>query len=148
MSKLIIVYASMTGNTEMVAEYIAEGIKAAGHEVELKDSFSAMPSDLLDYDGILLGAYTWDDGEIPDEFLDFYEEMDDVDLTGKKCAAFGSCDSFYEETFGGAVDKIVDKLTECGAEVVLEGLKIELTPEDGEVDRCIEFGLQFIEKLS
>lgn len=146
MGKFIIVYTSMTGNTEMVAEYIAEGIKAAGHEVDLKDSFSVMPNDLLGYDGILLGAYTWDDGSIPDEFIDFYEEMDHIDLTGIKAAAFGSCDSFYEDTFGGAVDKIENKLKERGAEVVLEGLKIELTPEDSDIDRCIEFGLQFIEK--
>lgn len=39
---------------------------------------------LEQYDGIILGAYTWGDGDLPDDFLDFYDAMDSIDLTGKK----------------------------------------------------------------
>ncbi|WP_397386556.1 NADPH-dependent FMN reductase family protein [Paenibacillus roseipurpureus] len=29
---------------------------------------------------ILLEAYTWGDGDLPDEFEDFYEELDDLNF--------------------------------------------------------------------
>ncbi|TGV10056.1 flavodoxin, partial [Mesorhizobium sp. M00.F.Ca.ET.186.01.1.1] len=96
MSRILMVYASMTGNTQEIAEAIAEGIRSTGKELEIKEVMDATAKELEDYDGILLGAYTWGDGDLPDECLDFYEEMDDIDLTGKKVVAFGSCDSAYE----------------------------------------------------
>ncbi|MDF2963276.1 MAG: flavodoxin [Paenibacillus sp.] len=146
MSRVILIFASMTGNTEDMADAIAEGIREKGHELTMKPAMDANTSELNDYDGIVLGAYTWGDGDLPDEFLDFYEEMDDVDLTGKKSAAFGSCDSSYSE-YGAAVDIIIDKLKELGAEVVLEGLKMELSPSNEEKEQCRQFGRQFAAKL-
>lgn len=141
-----IVYASMTGNTEELAELIGEGIQQVGANVEIKDILEADVSEFENYDGILLGAYTWGDGELPDEFLDFYEEMAGLNLAGKVTAAFGSCDSAYEH-FGGAVDILSERLLELGAEVSLKGLKIEHAPTDSEKDLCIQFGRQFGKKL-
>jgi flavodoxin I len=138
MSRILMVYASMTGNTQEIAEAIAEGIRSTGKELEIKE--------LEDYDGILLGAYTWGDGDLPDECLDFYEEMDDIDLTGKKVVAFGSCDSAYEHV-GAAVDTLLKKASERGAETPLEGLKIELSPTAKEVETCKAFGVSFSELL-
>lgn len=100
--KVIVVFASMTGNTEDMADAVAEGIRGEGAEVVLKNVLDANASELADYDAFVLGAYTWGDGELPDEFLDFYEELDDLDLSGKQAAVFGSADSSYPE-FGKAV---------------------------------------------
>jgi len=142
----LIVYASMTGNTEELASLIGEGIQEAGGTVKIKDILEVDVTDLQDYDGILLGAYTWGDGDLPDEFLDFYEELEQVNLAGKKAAAFGSCDSSYEYR-GGAVDILAEKLTELGADLVLEGLKIDLSPTAAEKEQCIKFGQSFVKKL-
>lgn len=90
MSKVIVVYASMTGNTEEMAEAIVAGAQEAGVEVVSKEAFDANAADLLEYDGIIIGAYTWGDGELPDEILDFYEELEGLDLSGRKAAVFGS----------------------------------------------------------
>lgn len=142
----LIVYASMTGNTEEIANLIGEGIVQAGADLETKDILEAEPADLEKYDGILLGAYSWGDGDLPDEFLDFYDEMDTLNLAGKKAAAFGSCDSSYDHV-GGAVDHLTEKLTELGAELVLEGLKIDGAPDTAESEDCIQFGRTFAENL-
>ena len=91
----------------------------------------------------LLGAYTWGDGELPDEFLDFYDEMEGLNLEPKVAAAFGSCDSSYQH-WGGAVDILSEKLMELGADVVLDGLKIDCAPTGSE---CIQYGQSFAEKL-
>lgn len=141
----LIVYASMTGNTEELAHLIGEGIQKAGTSVDIKDILEVDVAELKNYEGILLGAYTWGDGDLPDEFLDFYEEMDSVDLKGKIAAAFGSCDSSYEH-WGGAVDIITEKLVELGADIIQEGLKIDLSPTDSEKEQCIQFGQSFVEK--
>ncbi|MBD0379555.1 flavodoxin [Paenibacillus sedimenti] len=146
MSKIIIVFASMTGNTEEIAEAIAEGIREAGIEPVVKSVMDANGQELENYDGILLGAYTWGDGDLPDEFEDFYEEMDDLNLQGRKSAVFGSADSSYAQ-FGAAVDTLEAKLAELGAEKVLDGLKIELNPSKEEKQFCLEYGKKFAAAL-
>ncbi|WP_078555044.1 flavodoxin [Bacillus alkalicellulosilyticus] len=147
MAKVLLIFASMSGNTEMMADAVAKGVKEAGGDIEVIDIMDGPDVSVLEeYEGILLGAYTWGDGELPDDFLDFYDEMDDIDLTGKKSAAFGSCDSAYPE-YGAAVDILLDKLKERGAETVLDGLKVELTPNKDEEEECHSFGKKFVSFL-
>lgn len=141
----LIVYTSMTGNTEEIASLIREGIVQSGASVDQKDILETDVTELQKYDGILLGAYTWGDGDLPDEFLDFYEEMDTLHLAGKRAAVFGSCDSSYEH-WGRAVDLLIKKLTELGADIVLDGLKIDLAPTTAEKEQCIQYGKSFVEK--
>lgn len=145
--KIIIIYASMTGNTEEISEIIAEGIREEGEELVMKSVMNADASELEQYDGILLGSYTWGDGELPDEFLDFYDDMDDIQLKHKRAAVYGSCDSSYP-SHGAAVDILIDKLQDLGAEVVLPGMKIELAPTSQEKEACKQFGRQFVRQLS
>ncbi|CAM3559582.1 flavodoxin [Paenibacillus lupini] len=135
MAKVIVLYASMTGNTEEMAGAVAVGAREAGAEVVLRDVFDATASELVKYDGIAIGAYTWGDGELPDEFLDVYEAMGALDLSGRKAAVFGSGDSSYP-IFCGAVDTIEEKLKELGAELVAEGVKVEFTPSKEELTKC------------
>ncbi|MCL6617752.1 MAG: flavodoxin, partial [Anoxybacillus ayderensis] len=54
--------------------------------------------------------------------------------------------SSYEK-YGAAVDILIEKLQERGAEVVLEGLKIELTPTNEDKQLCIAFGREFSKQL-
>ncbi len=134
LTKVLVVYASMTGNTEEMAESIVQGVKDAGVEVVSKEAFDAAPEELNDYDGIIIGAYTWGDGELPDEFLDFYEGMDGLDLSGKKAAVFGSGDTSYP-IYCGAVDTIEQKLRELGAEIVTGSLKFEYDATEEEKEQ-------------
>jgi NAD(P)H dehydrogenase (quinone) len=59
MSKVLITYFSKTGNTEEMARYVAEGVKAEGLEVEIKPVQKAKVEDLLSADGIILGSPTY-----------------------------------------------------------------------------------------
>ncbi len=146
MSGIVVVYASMTGNTEDMALQIVKGIKEEGFEPVVERVDDVKASDLAGYDGIVLGAYTWGDGELPDEFLDYFDDLDDVDLTGKKAAVFGSCDSSYSE-YGVAVDLLIGKLKNRGAEIVQEGLKVELSPGKADKETCVAFGKSFAQAL-
>ena len=143
MAKVLVAYASLTGNTEEMAELIVEGIREEGGEAVLKAVTDCNAMEINSYEGVLLGAYTWGDGELPDEFLDFYEEMDDLDLSTSKSAAFGSGDTGYE-IYCGAVDRIEEKLKERGANILQDSLKIEYGPSATEKEACRQFGRQFI----
>jgi flavorubredoxin len=57
MSKVLVVYCSMTGNTKAAAEAVAAGAREAGAQVVLKEGFQAQPQDLLDCDAVALGSY-------------------------------------------------------------------------------------------
>lgn len=58
MSKIVLVYASLTGNTEEMADAISEGIRETGLELTVKEVIDASANELEDYQGIILGAYT------------------------------------------------------------------------------------------
>lgn len=146
MPSIIIVYASMTGNTEEMAEAVAEGVRNAGVEPAVMEVFDAKPEELADYDGILLGAYTWGDGELPDEFLDYYHGLSGIELAGHKYAIFGSADSSYAQ-FGAAVDILDSKLAELGAERITAGIKVEYNPTEAEKLQLRELGANMARQL-
>lgn len=147
MSNLIVIYASMSGNTEEMADAVVEGMKGEGVEPIVKNVMDARGEEIANYEGIALGAYTWGDGELPDEFLDFYEEMETLQLQGKKAIVFGSCDSAYSE-YGAAVDTLTAKLKQLGAEVILEGLKVELRPSASDKEVCRNYGKQLAQRVA
>ena len=57
MSKVLIVYCSMSGNTKAAAEAIAAGAKKAGAQVTIKTGAEAQAKDLLDCDAVALGSH-------------------------------------------------------------------------------------------
>ena len=148
MKRIILIYTSMTGNTELMAKAIKDGIVMSGVDITVIEAYDAAPEDLLNYEGILIGTHTWDDGEIPDEFMVFYEELDQFNLSGKKAAVFGSGDSFYGPTFGEAIHLFSEKLQDLGADLIMDNLLIDLEPNNEELERCKEFGRKFAEILN
>jgi flavodoxin len=57
MSKVLIVYCSISGNTKAAAEAIADGARKAGAHVTIKTGAEAQPDDLLECDAVALGSY-------------------------------------------------------------------------------------------
>lgn len=90
MSKVLIVYCSMSGNTKAAAAAVADGAKAAGAEVVVKTGLEAGPADLLACDAVALGSYdafSYMGGGLKD-FLDrmLYPTLGKI--TGKPFGAF------------------------------------------------------------
>ncbi len=121
--KSIIVYGSTTGNTEEVANYVANGLQN-NFEVTIKNVTETTPEELQEYDLIVLGSSTWNEGQLQDDFTPFYEQMDNINLSGKKAAVFGCGESIYEH-FCTAVDILEKKLKDVGATVEVESYKID-----------------------
>lgn len=131
MSKVLIVYGTTTGNTEVVAEQITNVMQKNGHDVTTKNVVDATVVELANgYDLTLLGSSTWGDDEIEfqEDFEPFYNELDKADLKEKKVALFGCGDSSYEY-FCGAVDLLEEKMEELEAKVVGIPLRIDGDPD-------------------
>lgn len=143
MEKIILLYTSSTGNTEALAEAVIKGLQQAKVDVTVKDAFNADPYELHEYDGIIIGTYTWEGGVIPDEFMDFYEELDSQDLTDMPFFVFGSGDSYYEDTYGAALKLFATKLIDLGGTMALPIFLVELYPEDHELECAFKLGEQF-----
>ncbi len=90
MSKVAVVYWSGTGNTETMANLIAEGIKSKGAEVDIFTSSDFSSDKISDYTAIAFGCPSMGD-EVLEE-TEFQPMWDDVknNLAGIKVALFGS----------------------------------------------------------
>lgn len=132
MPKALIIYGSTTGNTETVATRIEDVMSQKGVSVTLKNVTDAKVEELGNgYDVTLLGASTWGEDEIEfqEDFVPFFEELDNAKIKDKKIALFGCGDSSYEY-FCGAVDELESKMDELEANVVNISLRIDGDPED------------------
>ncbi len=90
MSKVLIAYFSLSGNTEKMAQYIAEGVRFSGNDVTArKISDIKTADDLAGYDGYIFGSPTYhrDMAEPMKTFLFLAKK---ANLEGKLAGAFGS----------------------------------------------------------
>jgi len=139
MATALIVFASLTGNTEEIADIVAEQLEGLGVDVEVKECTQVEPADFLAYDINIIATYTYGaDGDLPDEFMDFYEEMEDVDLTGKIAGVVGSGDTFYEY-FCKAVDDFEAQFKKVGATLGADGVKVDLNAEEEDIAHLLTF---------
>ena len=90
MSKVAVIYWSGTGNTQQMADAVAEGAKGAGAEVSVFSVSEISAADAAAYDHLALGCPAMG-GEVLEEseFEPMFTECE-AKLQGKKIALFGS----------------------------------------------------------
>lgn len=136
MSKIAVVYWSGTGNTEAMAEEVANGAKAAGAEVEsfTTDDFAA--DKMNDYDAVAFGCPAMGDEVLEeDEFEPMFDGCKDA-LKDKKIALFGS----YGWGDGEWMRNWEESCKEAGAVLATESVICNDMPDDDGVANCKELG--------
>ena len=80
-----LVYASLTGNTEMLSDLIIEKFEAEkGIEIEKLFIEDMVDFDFLDdADAFIVATYTYGEGELPEEMEEFFEALSEKDFSGK-----------------------------------------------------------------
>lgn len=116
MKKIGIFYGSSTGVTAEVAQELAQLLKVEAADVH--DVAKSAPSDVAPYDVLLLGTSTWGAGELQDDWYDFLDGLEALDLSGKKIALFGCGDESMSDTFCGAVGELYNRLQKTGAKFI------------------------------
>ncbi|WP_249870282.1 flavodoxin domain-containing protein [Oceanobacillus saliphilus] len=148
MNKVLILYASTTGNTEMMADAMVSYLENRSDEVVSKSfEFDTIDvKELLEYDLVLIGTHSGDDGQIPFEAEHFYDELDDVNLTGRLMGVFGSGETFYD-VFCESIELMGDRLEQLGVTLVPHRLKVELEPDKKDIERCEAFAEQALRMI-
>ena len=141
-----IVFASMTGNTEEIADIVADKLKELGLEVDIDECTTVDAEEFLEADIAIVASYTYGDGELPDEIVDFYEDLASLDLTGKIYGVVGSGDTFYD-AFCKAVDDFDRAFAATGAEKGAENVKVDLSAEDEDIENLEKFAEALAEKV-
>ena len=133
--KSAVIYWSGTGNTEMMAKAIAEG---AGAELFSVSEFSG---NIADYDRIAFGCSAMGAEVLEeDEFEPFFLSIEGS-LSGKTIALFGS----YGWGDGEWMRNWEERVKADGAVLFGdEGLIVNETPSDDDLEKCKEFGENLI----
>lgn len=138
--KIAIVYHSAGGNTRALAEVIASFFD----EADLYRISEFDLTSLSQYDGLIIGTYTWGDGDMPQKMSSFYEQLEHCQLTELVTGVFGTGETNYNH-FCQAVNDFRDMLYARSQLAVT--LKIEQMYQSADLPRIEKFVHLFQEKL-
>ncbi len=133
--KVSIVYWSGTGNTEAMANAVAEGAKGAGAEVELLP-VSAASEDVLASDALILGCPAMGAEQLEEsEFEPFFSAIEGK-LAGKKVGLFGS----YDWGDGEWMRTWQECVVIAGGNMITDGIIANNAPDDEALAACKSLG--------
>ena len=141
MSKVAVIYWSGTGNTQQMADAVAEGAKGAGAEVSVFSVSEISAADAAAYYHLALGCPAMG-GEVLEEseFEPFFSELEGS-LSGKKVVLFGS----YDWGDGQWMRDWQQRTVQAGAQMPADGLIVNLTPDEDGLAQCRELGAKIAE---
>jgi len=137
--RITIFYDSMSNNTRMMADAIAQGIHEVDSQVAVKvfnvarHDKNEILSNVFISKGVLVGSSTMNNVMMP-KVAGMLEEITGLRFKNKKAAAFGS----YGWN-GGAIDRIESRLEDAGFER-FESLKTKWRPDGKAILECREYG--------
>ena len=139
MSKMAVIYWSMSGNTEAMASAIAEGARSAGAEVDLMQVSEVSVDQALSYPLLALGCPAMGAEVLEEsEFEPFFAQLEGR-LSGKKVALFGS----YGWGDGQWMRDWQARTEGANANLYGEGLMVNEAPDDAALEQCRTFGAGF-----
>ena len=145
MAQAKVLFASITGNNEDIADIVAEALENNGIATEVDDISMVEVSEILDYDICVICPYTYDEGSLPDEGLDFYEELADTDLNGLVFGVAGSGDTFYGDDYCIDFDQ---QLAQANGTRGAAPVMINLAPdEDADIQKLDAFAAELAAKV-
>ena len=143
MNKIAVCYWSGTGNTEAMAQAVAEGAKNAGCEVSLFPAVEFSADRVADFDAIAFGCPAMGAEELEEnEFDPMFQECRPK-LAGKKIGLFGS----YGWGDGEWMRNWEERAKNDGATLVGgEGLIVNETPDDEALEKCAALGAELVKE--
>ena len=136
MSKLMVVYWSQTGNTEIMANAVAEGVKEAGKESAAVEVSSMTPDALKDAPVFALGCPAMGAEVLEeDEMEPFMAEVESF-AKGKQIGLFGS----YGWGSGEWMDDWAERSRNAGADLSCDPVICNEAPDDEAVSNCKDLG--------
>ena len=136
MSKVAVVFWSGTGNTEAMADAVAQGARGAGASVDVLGPSDFDASKVAAYDGIAFGCPAMGDEVLEeDEFEPMFQDVKGA-LAGKAIALFGS----YGWGDGEWMRNWEDDCKAAGANLVVDSVMANEAPDDDAIAACKALG--------
>ena len=136
MSKVAVVFWSGTGNTEAMADAVAQGARGAGASVDVLGPSDFDASKVAAYDGIAFGCPAMGAEVLEeDEFEPMFQDVKGA-LSGKAIALFGS----YGWGDGEWMRNWEDDCKAAGANLVVESVMANEAPDDDAIAACKALG--------
>lgn len=122
-----ILFGTQTGNSELIAEEIAETLDDLGERVEVTDMADAYPEMLEEVDRLIVCLCTWADGTFPDNAVHFWESLLEVepDCSGMRYAIVALGDRLYDPYYQVAAYRLAERLEALGASRAVETYEID-----------------------
>jgi len=144
--RVAIIYDTMWHSTEHMTIPIAEGIKAAGVDVDViklrSTPMSVAIKKFWECRGALIGTPTLNNIMFP-SVAEFLQHLKGLRPQKRITGAFGSFG-----WGGGAVKEAYDVLKSMGLETVEPGIQVQYRPSIDDDHKCFEFGKQFAGKVA
>lgn len=136
-----VVYWSGTGNTQAMAEAVAEGIREAGAEAAVMEVSSADAAALAKEDAFALGCPSMGAEQLEESEMEpFVEELEPL-VSGKKILLFGS----YGWGDGEWMRDWAQRMKDAGALLVREeGVIANEAPDDEALAECRTAGKELV----
>ncbi|MEM7344722.1 MAG: flavodoxin [Chloroflexota bacterium] len=118
---MALIYGSTSGTTEHIAGEIEHfWQEQSGEELPVFNIAEVTDLSLLTtFNTLIIGVPTWNIGELQDDWLDVYPDLDVLDFSGKRIALFGIGDQHnYSDNFQDALGILGYKFRACGAELI------------------------------
>jgi flavorubredoxin len=144
MAKVLIVYATRTGETEKIGNLIAEGIRFSGHEATVaKVTDIKKEDDLKGYDGVVFGSPTYH-GEMVKGMKTLLFMAEKAELEGKVGGSFGAFG-----WSGEAPDRIFETMKNIyKMNMVSIPLRLKSANLGGGMQMAQDYGREIAEKLA
>ena len=140
MSKVAVVYWSGTGNTEQMAESVADGARNAGADVTTFTAAEFDADKMDEFDAIAFGCPSMGAEQLEeDEFEPMFTACESK-LSGKKIALFGS----YGWGDGEWMRNWEESCKEAGANLVCDSVICQEEPDDEATDACKALGAALV----
>ncbi|MGL4572293.1 MAG: flavodoxin [Clostridium sp.] len=134
--KINIIYYSSTGNTEEMANLIANGAKQEGAEVNLIGMGEASVDDVKNCDIVLLGGPAMGAENLEESEVEPFVESIEGEVSGKKMVLFGS----FGWGGGAYMTEWEDRMEENGAELLERAVVVQEAPAGDNADKLVELG--------
>ena len=134
--KIAVVYWSSTGNTEAMAQAVAEGARKAGASAELFTATEFDGGKMDAFDAVAFGCPAMGAEELEDtEFAPMFEGCESK-LSGKKIALFGS----YGWGDGEWMRTWEETCQSKGANLACDSVICQEAPDDEALEACRKLG--------
>jgi len=143
--RAVVVYDTMWGSTERLAEAVMEGLASEGVEVRVHrlsaTHNSDVIADILEAKAVLVGSPTLNNGLLPTvaSFLAYLKGLKPKNKIGAFFGSYG--------WGGGAKREAETELRSAGVEVVDGGLDFVYRPSEEELEMAVEFGVEMAGRI-